>query len=100
MHRREQQDLKKGAVTSAVLVEGSGETPASGDLVVIQARALPREASKQHVEGAVQTLDHESAHVAVLGQGVRLPRAWELVLTGALPSPNRAICCTSVTTPA
>ena len=81
--RREQQDLKKGAVTSAVLAEGSGAAPASGDLVVIQFRVLSRDASMQLVEGAVQTLGGEPVHVAVLGQGVRLPRAWELVLTGA-----------------
>jgi hypothetical protein len=83
---RELQDLKSGAVTSVTLVDGSGEVPVTGCLVIIQFKVLAGRADVNAVRTVASALCEENLHASVLNEGLRMPRAWELVLLGVLAS--------------
>lgn len=78
------QDLKKGAVRSATVHEGAGQQPRHGDVAVFDFELLPAGAADNVVVAAVERLlaGKGTLHAAALGKGVRVPRAWELVLQG------------------
>lgn len=77
--------MKKGAVTSITLVDGIGEAaPPPGCLVIIQFKVLVGRAEAKAVEAVASALGDEPFHATVLNQGLRMPRAWELVLAGVL----------------
>jgi hypothetical protein len=81
---REEQDLRCGAVRTALIQEGFGRCPAAGDMVYFHF-TVRAEASKVVVASTLA--EHGGSgcpHVAVLEKGLRIPRAWELVLTGGL----------------
>jgi hypothetical protein len=85
---REIQDLKHGAVRSAMLSEGSGAKPGHEGVVFFQFLSVSGSATAEVVTSMMQQLESGAGimHVATLGKGVRLPRGWELILTGGAPT--------------
>jgi hypothetical protein len=83
---REEQDLRCGAVRTAVVTEGSGKSPSVGSLVYFH-YTLRQESSRQVVASTLT--EHGGSgcpYVAVLEKGIRIPRGWELVLKGKISS--------------
>lgn len=83
---RELQDLKQGAVRTAVLSEGLGGSVTEGDVVVLRAHCSPGIVESDQMTRMANTLDKDGGTllVAALGKGHRLPRGWELVIAGEL----------------
>jgi hypothetical protein len=81
---REEQDLRCGAVRTAVVTAGSGKSPSAGSLVYLH-YTVRQESSRQVVASTLT--EHGGSgcpHVAVLEKGLRMPRGWELVLKGKI----------------
>lgn len=81
---REQQDLKNNAVRTAIIHEGSGNCPATGDVVIFHYTI--RDPGSKAVLASTST-SHGGCgcpHVCAIDKSQRVPRGWELVLMGML----------------